>query len=78
MGFSWSSCVAQPTLLSICEEAALRDRHALACDSPLPSCLDLAFAVVTDDLMIFSDAGVGITVAVAKGVEEIMIARGKV
>ena len=62
MGFSWSSCVAQSTLLSICEEAGLRDRHVLACDSPSPGSLDLAFAVATDDLMIFSDAGAGITV----------------
>ena len=76
MGFSWSSCVAQSTLLSICEESGLCDRHVLACDSPLPSSLSLAFAVATDDLMIFSDAGAGITVAAAKGVEEVMLARG--
>ena len=76
MGFSWSSCVAQSTLLSICEEAGLRDRQVLACDSPLPGSLDLAFAVATDDLMIFSDAGAGNTVGAAKHVEEVMLARG--
>ena len=76
MGFSWSSCVAQSTLLSICEEAGLRDRQVLACDSPLPGSLDLAFAVATDDLMIFSVAGAGITVGAAKHVEEVMLARG--
>ena len=75
MGFSWSSCVAQSTLLSICEEAGLRDRRVLACDSRLPSSLDLAFAVATDDFMIFSDAGAGITVAAAKDVEEVTMAR---
>ena len=51
MGFSWSSCVAQSTLLSICEEAGLRDRHVLAGDSPLPSSLGLAFAVATEAFM---------------------------
>ena len=53
MGFSWSSCVAQSTLLSICSEAGLDDRHVLACDSPLPGSMSLAFAVATDDLMFF-------------------------
>ena len=67
MGFSWSSCVAQSTLLSICEEAGLWDRRVLACGSPLPSCLDLAFAVA-DDFMIFFDAAAGTTVAAAKDV----------
>ena len=76
MGFSWSSGFAQSTLLSICEEAGLRDRQVLACDSPLPGSLDLACAVATDDLMIFSDAGAGIIVGAARRVEEVMLARG--
>ena len=76
MGFSWSSCVAQSTLLSICEEAGLRDRQVRACDSPLPDSLDLAFAVATDDLMIFLDAGAGNTVGAAKLVEEVYVGSG--
>ena len=76
MGFSWSSCDAQSTLLSICGEAGLNDRHVLACDSPLPSSLSLAFAVATDDLMIFSDAGVGVTDKAAMDVELVMLERG--
>ena len=76
MGFSWSYCVAQSTLLAICEEAGLRDRHVLACDSPLPTSLSLAFAVATDDLMIFSDAGPCLTDVVARKVEDVMLARG--
>ena len=76
MGFSWSSCVAQSTLLSICSEAGLDDRFVLACDSPLPNGMSLAFAVATDDLMIFSDAGIGVTVQKAREVEQIMLKRG--
>ena len=75
MGFSWSSCVAQSTFLSICEDSGLRDRHLLACDSPLPNSLSLAFVVATNDLMIFSDAGPGITDAAARKVEDVMLAR---
>ena len=63
-------------MLSICEESRLRDRHVLACDSPLPNSLSLAFVVATDDLMIFSDAGPGITDAAARKVEDVMLARG--
>ena len=76
MGFSWSSCVSQPTLLSICGESGLRDRHVLACDLPLPCSLFIAFAVATDDLMIFSDAGAGVTDRAARAVEVVMLARG--
>ena len=73
MGFSWSSCVAQATLLSICAEADLADEQVLACDCPLPDSLDMAFAVATDDLMIFSDRGPGATVAAARAVEQVML-----
>ena len=76
MGFSWSSCVAHSTLLAVCEEAALREEHVLACDIRLPTSLSLTFAVATDDLMVFSDGGVGITVAAAEAVEEVMVQRG--
>ena len=76
MGFPWSSCVAQSTLLSICEGAGLRDQHVLACDSLLPSSLSLAFAVATDDLMVFSGAGEGITVTAARKVEDVMLVQG--
>ena len=69
MGFSWSSCVAQSTLLTICEEAGLHDQPVLAGDSLLPSNLSLAFAVATDDLIVFSDAGAGVTDKAARDVE---------
>ena len=59
MGFSWSSCVAQETLLSIVEWSGLDSTVVLASDAPLPEDLTVAFAVATDDLMVFSDAGPG-------------------
>ena len=55
MGFSWSSCVAQSTLMGICSLAGLSTDHVLAPDLPLPKYLSLTFAVATDGLMIFSD-----------------------
>ena len=76
MGFSWSSCVAQSTLLSICTKAGLVDSMVLAADAVLPQSLDLCFAVATDDLMIFSDAGPGHTSTAALAVEESMMAHG--
>ena len=76
MGFSWSSCVAQSTLLSICTIAGLDDCKVLASDAVLPESLDLCFAVATDDLMIFSDAGPDRTITAALAVEEAMSAHG--
>ena len=76
MGFSWSSCVAQATLLSICSKAGLTDDRVLACDTSLPNDLDLAFAVATDDLMVFSDQGEGPSVAAAHRVEDVMVRHG--
>ena len=61
MGFSWSSCVAQETLLGICGRCGLESSMVLASDTPLPETLSLAFAVATDDLMVFSDSGPGYT-----------------
>ena len=76
MGFSWSSCVAQATLLSICTEAGLTEDKVLACDIALPPDLHLAFSVATDDLMVFSDLGAGHSVAAARAVEDVMLKRG--
>ena len=46
VGFAWASCVAQPTLLSICEEPGLRDRRDFACGSPLPGSFDRALLLL--------------------------------
>ena len=57
-------------------DVGLCDRHVLACDSPLPSSLSLAFAVATDDVNTFSDAGAGVTDGASRGVEVVLLARG--
>jgi hypothetical protein len=72
MGFAWSSCIAQDTLLGICSRSGLDESMILACDTPLPKSLSVAFAVATDDLMFFSESGVGITTIVAERVEHTM------
>jgi hypothetical protein len=51
MGFAWSSCIAQDTLLGVCSRAGLDESLVLAADTPLPNSLSVAFAVATDDLM---------------------------
>ena len=61
MGFSWSSCFAQETLLAICNITGLDSQVVLANDAPLPRDLSIAFAVATDDLMVFWDLGPGHT-----------------
>ena len=76
MGFSWSSCVAQETLLSICSRSNMGSDRVLANDAPLPIDLSLAFAVATDDLMVFSSDGPGSTTSAVKGVEHTMDTHG--
>ena len=76
MGFSWSSCVAQETLLTICDMAGLKSHCVLAHDAALPRSLETVFAVATDDLMVFSDAGEGLTVSAAERVERKMFEHG--
>ncbi len=73
MGFSWSSCVAQETLPTIAEQAGLDSSRILACDTSLPVDLDLAFAVATDDLMVFSSRGPGHTTSAVAAFEESLI-----
>ena len=76
MGFAWSSCVAQDTLLALCDRSGLTDILVLAPDAIAPVDLGLAFAVATDDLMIFSDAGPQVTVEAARRVEHTMLQNG--
>ena len=76
MGFSWSSCVAQETLLSICSRSGLGTSRVLSVDAPLPGDLSVVFAVATDDLMVFSDAGPGATSRAVSSVEDVMKAHG--
>ena len=53
MGFSWSSFVAQSTLLHCCRRAGLTDKHMLA-DDLLPPRGRVAHALATDDAMVFA------------------------
>ena len=76
MGFSWSSYVAQEFLLSICRSAGLAEHSILSCEATTPMSFELSFAAATDDLMIFSDAGPGHTLAAARRVDAELQQRG--
>ena len=54
MGFSWSSFVAQSTLLEHCYAAGFKETQFLADDIDAPLCLDQTFFLATDDVMIFT------------------------
>jgi len=78
MGFSWSSYVAQETLLGIASDAGLASDHALAPDRDCIPDMASAFALATDDLMLFSDQGPGVTLAMAKRLEDSMARHGAI
>ena len=78
MGFAWSSYVAQEFLLDICKSAGLTEQKVLSCDASTPTTFELVFAAATDDLMIFSDAGQGHTMAAAEKVDAEFQRRGAV
>ena len=69
MGFSWSSYIAQEQMLDVCAKAGLAESSLLACDCETPESFDLATAVATDDVMLFSNAGPGITLAAAQALD---------
>ena len=78
MGFSWSSAVAQETLLGIANDSGLTSEYVWATDKPLPSDWSLGFAVATDDMMIFSDSGPGITLGPTADFERGLLRHGAV
>lgn len=57
MGFSWSSFVAQSTMLQVCKSAGFAVDRVLADDAPAPKRVDCAFALATDDIMVFTRPG---------------------
>jgi len=57
MGFSWSSYVAQNTMLHVCDAAGLQSGRILSDDLPGPQRTDSAFALATDDVMVFTRTG---------------------
>jgi len=54
MGFSWSSWVAQSCMLAICHGAGLDISKVLSDSRPPPLRQEVAFAVATDDVMVFT------------------------
>lgn len=67
--FSKASYVAQEAFLSIISSRGLTSQHVLAPDATMPSSLNLAFVLATDDLMIFPDAGFVRTLKAAQEIE---------
>ena len=76
MGFSWSSFVAQSTMMGICEDAGLDESGILSADRDTPSDFSLVHAVATDDVMLFSTHGPGRTSEAAAHVDEAMARAG--
>ena len=70
MGFSWSSFVAQSTLLAVCEHAGLGTDCVLSPDGPAPASFERVFSLATDDVMLFSVGGPGVTTVMAKQLED--------
>ena len=76
MGFSWSSYVAQETLLRVLAEAGLREDAVISTDGLAPIDLSETFSLATDDVMIFSDRGPGGTLAATERLEKQLDAHG--
>mmetsp|Transcript_39239 Transcript_39239/g.104782 ORF Transcript_39239/g.104782 Transcript_39239/m.104782 type:complete len:816 (+) Transcript_39239:142-2589(+) len=69
MGFSWSSYVAQETLLELCARSGVTEGQLMSCDLPTPLVFGNVAALATDDAMFFSNAGPGHTLAMAHAFE---------
>ncbi len=53
MGFSWSSFVAQSSMLSVCSTAGLGQDRMLSTDLDTPVSVSEAFSLATDDVIHF-------------------------
>ena len=58
MGFSWSSYLAQSTMLQVCREGGLNDESILAEDVDVPCSTCSVHALATDDILHFTVWGV--------------------
>ena len=76
MGFSWSSFIAQSTMLGICRKARLTKDSLLSADLPTPSDGSILHAVATDDIMLLSTGSPGSTLEAAGRVDEAMASIG--
>ena len=54
MGFSWSSFVAQSSMLAVCSKAGLKPSTMLSVDLPTPRRMDETFGLATDDVLLFT------------------------
>eukprot|EP00928_Gymnodinium_smaydae_P061722 TRINITY_DN45745_c0_g1_i1.p1 TRINITY_DN45745_c0_g1~~TRINITY_DN45745_c0_g1_i1.p1 ORF type:complete len:1002 (+),score=67.19 TRINITY_DN45745_c0_g1_i1:59-3064(+) len=54
MGFSWSSYIAQSTMIAVCRSAGLDESAMLAPDLPIPKRMDECFSLATDDVIHFA------------------------
>ena len=71
MGFSWSSFIAQSTLLAKCRDAGLTDSRMLADDLPPPA-RGLTYGLATDDVMIFDAGGSGLGQQAANRLDKVL------
>ena len=70
--------MAQETLLGSANDAGLTSDHVLAPDRDQVPSMAAAFSLATDDLMIFSDQGPGVTMKLAGRLEASMARHGAV
>ena len=54
MGYSWSSFVAQSTMLAVCRRSGLDTTKVLSDGRPPPLDMSEVFCLATDDIMVFS------------------------
>jgi len=70
MGFSWSSYVAQCTMLyGVCRRAGLQVRQILAGDRASPLDLQCTFALATDDILCFTRGSQALAASVTSRVD---------
>ena len=76
MGFSWSSYLAQCTMLGVCRMAHLKGDRVLADDVDPPLHLGSVFALATDDIMHFSAHGRKHSEQVGRDIDRSMVLAG--
>jgi len=76
MGFSWSSYLAQCTMLCVCRMAHLKGDRVLADDVDPPLHLGSVFALATDDIMHFSSHGRKDSEQVGRDLDSSMVLAG--
>lgn len=78
MGFSWYSTIAESYLLHLCARAGMTEAMVLSSAAPTPADQSLTFAAATDDVMIFSNSGPGVTAQAAARLDAVIAQQGAV